>query len=168
MPNKSTLEKAKRDLRVGKTPSTAAGEFVREEIEHVRRGKHGARSPQQAIAIGLSKARRAGVPLKPPPSGRTSARTRRSAQRAYDVGQGRRPPRAPSARRARAVEHVLAREPRRTASRPALAQQARRAAARRSAAERKRAANKAVATKGPRARSLAAKRAAKTRSRQRG
>ncbi len=168
MPSKSTLEKAKRDLRAGKAPSTAAGEFVREEVEHIRQGKHGARSPQQAIAIGLSKARRAGVPLKPPPPGRTSARTRRSAERAYEVGQGRRAPRAPSRRRARAVERALEREPRRAASRPALAQQARRAAARRPASERKRAANKAVATKGPRARSLAAKRAARTRRRQRG
>ena len=107
MPSKSTLEKAKRDLRAGKAPSTAAGEFVREEVEHIRQGKHGARSPQQAIAIGLSKARRAGVPLKPPPPGRTSARTRRSAERAYEVGQGRRAPRAPSRRRARAAERAL-------------------------------------------------------------
>jgi len=165
MPSKSTLEKAKRDLRAGKTPSTAAGEFVREEVEHIRKGKHGARSPQQAIAIGLSKARRAGVPLKPPPPGRTSARTRRSAERAYAVGQGRRTPRAPSARRARAIEGALAREPRSTASHRALAQQARRAAARRTAAERSRAASKAAATKGPRARSRAAKRAATTRRR---
>jgi len=167
MPSKSTLQRAKRDLRAGKQPSTAAGEFVREEIEHIRAGKHGARSPQQAIAIGLSKARRAGVPLKPPAPGRTSARTRRSAERAYEVGQGRRAPRAPSRRRTRAVERALEREPRRAASRPALAQQARSAAARRSATERKRAANKAVATKGPRTRSRAAKRAARTRRRQR-
>src|SRR5687768_8155015 len=97
MPEKTTVEKAKADLRAGKSPSTAAGEFVREEIEHIREGKHGARSPEQAIAIGLSKARRAGVPLKPPARGRTSARTRRSAARAYDVGQRRRTPRAPSA-----------------------------------------------------------------------
>lgn len=72
MPNQSTVAKAKEDLREGKSPTTAAGEFVREEIEHVRQGKHGARSPQQAIAIGLSKARRAGVPLKPPPRGRVA------------------------------------------------------------------------------------------------
>jgi hypothetical protein len=69
MPDRSTTERAKRDLREGKSPSTAAGEFVHEEIEHVREGKHGARSPQQAIAIGLSKARRAGVPLPPPKRG---------------------------------------------------------------------------------------------------
>src|ERR1700676_1717760 len=87
MPEKATLEKAKEDLREGKSPTTAAGEFVREEIEHVREGKHGARSPQQAIAIGLSKARRAGIPLKPPAKGKTSARTRQSAERDYEKGQ---------------------------------------------------------------------------------
>ena len=91
MPEKKTLERARRDKRQGKAPSTQAGEFVREEIEHVREGKHGARSTKQAIAIGLSKARRAGVRLKPPARGRTSRRTRRSAQRAYAAGRsGRR------------------------------------------------------------------------------
>jgi hypothetical protein len=99
MPDKITAEKAKRDLAAGKSPSTAAGEFVREEIEHIREGKHGARSTKQAIAIGLSEARRAGVPLKPPAPGRTQPRTRRAAERAYEVGQGRRAPRAPSAQR---------------------------------------------------------------------
>ncbi|HZA51119.1 MAG TPA: DUF6496 domain-containing protein, partial [Myxococcaceae bacterium] len=78
MPEKETVQRAKRDLQEGKSPSTAAGEFVREEIHHVREGKHGARSPKQAVAIGLSKARRAGVPLSPPKRGRTSARTRKS------------------------------------------------------------------------------------------
>src|SRR5580692_7773672 len=73
MPDNETTEKAKEDLREGKSPSTAAGEFVHEEIDHVREGKHGARSPQQAIAIGLSKARRAGIPVKPPVPGKTSA-----------------------------------------------------------------------------------------------
>lgn len=66
MPWKTALDRAKKDLRAGKAPTTAAGEFVREELEHVRRGKHGARSSRQAVAIGLSKARRAGVPLPPP------------------------------------------------------------------------------------------------------
>src|SRR5215469_452865 len=80
MPEKETVEAAKRDLEEGKSPSTAAGEFVREEIEHVREGKHGARSAKQAIAIGLSKARRAGVKLPPPKASRTSAQTRRKAQ----------------------------------------------------------------------------------------
>jgi hypothetical protein len=69
MPDKETLERAKKDKREGKSPSTQAGEFVREEIEHVREGKHGARSTKQAIAIGLSKARRAGVDLPPPKAG---------------------------------------------------------------------------------------------------
>jgi hypothetical protein len=89
MPTQNTSQKAKRDLAQGKQPSTAAGEFVREEMEHIRRGKQGARSPQQAIAIGLSKARRAGVPLKPPGPGRAKARTRRSAAQAYATGQER-------------------------------------------------------------------------------
>jgi hypothetical protein len=87
MPNKSTVEAAKKDLREGKSASTAAGEFVHEEIEHVREGKHGARSPQQAIAIGLSKARRAGVPLKPPAPGKTSAATRKRSEHDYEKGQ---------------------------------------------------------------------------------
>ena len=82
MPEKRIVEKAKEDLREGKSPTTAAGEFVHEEMDHVREGKHGARSTKQAIAIGLSKARRAGVPLKPPRKGRTSRRTRQSAKRA--------------------------------------------------------------------------------------
>jgi len=80
MPEKETVERAKKDLREGKKPTTAAGEFVREEMEHIREGKHGARSTKQAIAIGLSKARRAGVPLKPPTKGQTKARTRSSAK----------------------------------------------------------------------------------------
>ncbi|HVU50390.1 MAG TPA: transcription elongation factor, partial [Polyangia bacterium] len=118
MPTKQTIEKARRDLRQGKKPSTAAGEFVREEIEHVRQGQHGARSPQQAIAIGLSKARRAGVPLEPPGPGRASSRTRRSAERDYETGQGARQPRARSARRSRATSRALEREAKGAASRP--------------------------------------------------
>src|SRR5207245_10241948 len=113
---KSTTRRAKSDLREGKSPTTAAGEFVREEMEHIREGKHGARSPKQAIAIGLSKARRAGVPLKPPGKGQASRRTRRSAARAYEVGQGKRKPRSPSARRSRATREALKREGRREAS----------------------------------------------------
>ncbi|HXL40163.1 MAG TPA: DUF6496 domain-containing protein, partial [Myxococcales bacterium] len=88
MPEKETVERAKQDLREGKKPTTAAGEFVREEMEHIREGKHGARSTKQAIAIGLSKARRAGVPLKPPAKGQAKASTRSSARSAYEVGQG--------------------------------------------------------------------------------
>jgi len=129
MPEKRIVEKAKEDLREGKSPSTAAGEFVREEMDHIREGKHGARSTKQAIAIGLSEARRAGIPLKPPAKGRTSRRTRRSAKRAYEVGQKKRKPRSPSRRRSKASSRALRREPRRAASRKALSAQARRVAA---------------------------------------
>src|ERR687895_2269416 len=87
MPERETLERARRDAREGKAPSTQAGEFVREEIHHIREGKHGARSTKQAIAIGLSKARRAGVKVPPPKKGTTSEKTRRSAERAYRKGQ---------------------------------------------------------------------------------
>jgi hypothetical protein len=131
MPEKATVRRAKAALREGKRPTTAAGEFVREEIEHVRRGQHGARSPQQAIAIGLSKARRAGVPLPPPGKGQAKERTRRSAKRAYEVGQKRRKPAAPSSRRSTATKRALKREPRSSTSRRALSAQAKRAAARR-------------------------------------
>ena len=79
MPEKATLQRARRDKREGKAPSTQAGEFIREEMHHIREGKHGARSAKQAIAIGLSKARRAGVSLAPPKPGTTSAKTRKSA-----------------------------------------------------------------------------------------
>jgi hypothetical protein len=129
MPAKTTVKRANQDLSQGKAPTTAAGEFVHEEIEHVRRGKHGARSPQQAIAIGLSKARRAGVPLPPPASGTTKESTRRGAERDYREGQvGTKPP---ARKRSRIREQVLKREPRSTASHKALSQQARQAAARR-------------------------------------
>ena len=132
MPEKRTIEKAREDLRHGKRPTTAAGEFVREEMEHVRRGKHGARSPRQAIAIGLSKARRAGVPLPPPRRGQVKAKTRKSAVQAYyEVGQGKRKPRAPSRRRSAAVRGALKREGKSAASRAALSRQAKSAAARR-------------------------------------
>src|SRR5438067_8766274 len=87
MPEQETIERARQDKREGKSPSTQAGEFVREEMEHIREGKHGARSTKQAIAIGLSKARRAGVKLPPPAKGKTSQKTRRSATRAYAAGQ---------------------------------------------------------------------------------
>ena len=130
MPEKTTLKRARRDKREGKAASTQAGEFVREEIEHVRRGKHGARSTKQAIAIGLSKARRAGVKLKPPRRGQTSARTRQRAQRDYRKGQSGRKRRV-SRKRSRAVSHALKREGRRAASSKALSRQARSARRRR-------------------------------------
>jgi len=163
MPEKATTKRAKGRMRAGQRPSTAAGEFVREEIHHVREGKHGARSTRQAVAIGLSKARRAGVPLKPPRAGQASRRTRRSAERAYEVGQGERKPRSPSRRRSRATSRALEREPRRAASHEALSKQARRASSRRSAADRSAAARKGAATKTPAKRRTAARTAARTR-----
>jgi hypothetical protein len=164
MPQKRTVEKALRAKRAGKAPTTQAGEFVREEIRKIRRGEHGARSPQQVIAIGLSKARRAGVALSPPGQGRATESTRRSAKYAYEVGQHKRKPqRRP--RVARAVSRVLKDEPRSSASRGAISRQARRAAARRTATQRSAAANKAVRTKGAAARSAAARKAARTKSR---
>jgi hypothetical protein len=143
MPEKKTLERAKDDLRRGKSASTAAGEFVREEIEHVREGKHGARSTKQAIAIGLSKARRAGVPLRPPARGRTSERTRRSAERELATARGARRPAKSSPKRRRAAKRALEREPKTTVSKAALSRQAnaagrQRARARARTASRKR------------------------------
>jgi hypothetical protein len=159
MPSKSTVKKAKRDLSEGKSATTASGEFVREEMEHIRKGKHGARSPKQAIAIGLSKARRAGVPLKPPAPGRTSQRTRRAATQAYETGQGRRKPRAPSARRKRASTRALQRGGQTAASRRSLTAQNRGTKSRRSRASRTNATKRAAGMKGmQRRRSGAAKR----------
>lgn len=146
MPEKKTIERARRAKRSGKSPSTQAGEFVREEIHHVRKGKHGARSAKQAIAIGLSKARRAGVKLEPPEKGTTSERTRRQAKR--DVAKGQKKSgRKPSPRRSRAVSRALDREGHGAASHKALARQARGAAKRRTRAERSAAAKKAARTR---------------------
>ena len=166
MPQKRTIEKARQDRREGKSPSTQAGEFVREQIDKVRRGQHGARNAKQAIAIGLSEARRAGVKLRPPKKGPASRRTRKSAQYAYDVGQGKRKPRR-RPRVSRAVSRVLKREPKGTVSRRALSRQTKTAAARRGGAARSGAARKAVRTKGAAARSAAARKAARTRARRR-
>lgn len=162
MPQKRTIEKARKDLRQGKAATTAAGEFVREEIDEIRQGKHGARSPQQAIAIGLSKARRAGVDLKPPKKGQAKETTRKSAEYAYAAGQGKRKTtRQPKV--SRAVTRVLKKEPRSTVSRGALSRQTERAATKRSAADRSAAARKAARTKGSAGRSAAARKAARTR-----
>ena len=125
MPEKATMQRAKEDLREGKSPSTAAGEFVREEIEHVREGKHGARSPQQAIAIGLSKARRAGVLLEPPARGKTSEETRHKAEQ--DFRKGRTEPntaREGSTARGRSRMKTMQREPKTTTSHRALSEHA--------------------------------------------
>ncbi len=126
MPEPKTLERARQDESEGKAPSTQAGEFVREEFHHIRVGKHGARSTKQAIAIGLSKARRAGVRLAPPKKGRASEAVRRHAESDYEKGargQGR-----PSARRSRAVVGALRREGHSAASPTAISRQARRGA----------------------------------------
>ncbi|HZQ25127.1 MAG TPA: DNA-binding protein [Terriglobales bacterium] len=147
MPEKQTVERAKEDLREGKAPSTAAGEFVREEIEHVREGKHGARSPQQAIAIGLSKARRAGIPLKPPARGKAKETTRKSAERDYRKGQSKAKTKRPRRKASRTREEVLEREPRNTASHKALSKQARSAARRRKPSARSQSARRASRTR---------------------
>jgi hypothetical protein len=164
MPRKETIEKAKADKRAGKSASTQAGEFVRDEIDRIRRGEHGARSAKQAIAIGLSEARRAGVDLPPPGKGKAKKKTRKSARYAYEAGQGERKT-TKRPRVARAVKKALKREPTSTASPSALSKQAKQAAARRTAASRSGAAKKAVRTKGATGRSAAAKKAAHTRSR---
>ena len=162
MPERKTIEKAEQDKKQGKAPSTQAGEFVKEEMDHIREGKHGARSAKQAIAIGLSKARRAGVDLPPPKEGKTSAETKRKAERDYEKGQSG--DGSVSRKRSRATESALKREPRRAASKTALSRQAHSAASKRSAASRTTAARKAATTKGASGRSAAARKAARTRA----
>ena len=145
MPEKETLERAREDAREGKSPSTQAGEFIREEMHHIREGKHGAASPQQAIAIGLSKARRAGVKL-PPPKGRASASTTEKAERDYRKGQSH-SRRKPSAKRSRATRSALKKKGGNAASHRALSRQAHNAARRRSSTSRHNAAMKASRTR---------------------
>jgi uncharacterized protein DUF6496 len=146
MPEKETLERAAEDKAEGKSPSTQAGEFVHEEIEHIREGKHGARSAKQAIAIGLSKARRAGVKLAVPKKGTASKRVRKQAARDLKKGQSASKT-TKSAKRSRAMSRALKREGHSAASTTALSRQAHRAAAKRSAASRSRSAKKAAATR---------------------
>lgn len=131
MPEKRTVQKAKQDLREGKSPSTAAGEFVKAEIDHVREGKHGVRSPKQAIAIGLSEARRAGIPLKPPARGKTSASARHKAEKDYEKGQKSPRTSESDSKQSRARSNALQKEPRSTVSHSALSQHARQAAKKR-------------------------------------
>ena len=144
MPEEETLERAREDEAEGKAPSTQAGEFVREEIEHVREGKHGARSAKQAIAIGLSKARRAGVKLPPPDPAKTSASTRRKAL--SDSKKSRRP-RKTSAKRSRATLSALKKEGRQAASSKALSRQAKSSAMKRTRKDRSAAGKKAAKTR---------------------
>ena len=163
MPDRNTMERAQEDLREGKSPSTAAGEFVHEEIEHVREGKHGARSPQQAIAIGLSKARRAGVPLPPPAEGKSKESTRHKAEQDYRKGRsGQEEERSP--RRSSSRERALKRELKSTASHRSLSRQSRAASRKRASQSRHEAADKAVRTKGETGLKRAAKKAARTRA----
>ncbi|HJW12893.1 MAG TPA: DUF6496 domain-containing protein [Albitalea sp.] len=145
MPKKMTLERARRDKREGKAPTTQAGEFVREEIDQIRSGKHGARSASQAIAIGLSKARRAGVRLPPPSREDASEKTRRSAMSALKAGA--QPGHKASPKRSRAVTTALRREGQAAASELALARHARTSAKERSPADRSAAARKAARTR---------------------
>jgi hypothetical protein len=150
MPEKKTVERARRAKKSGKAPSTQAGEFVREEIEHVREGKHGARSTKQAIAIGLSKARRAGVKMPAPEKGTTSRGTRKQAERDLERGErGRRggAKKKVAASRSRGAKKALAKEGHAAASRTSLSRQAKTAARKRSAADRSAAAKKAARTR---------------------
>lgn len=147
MPEKRTIERARKDKREGKSASTQAGEFVKEEMDHIRHGKHGARSPEQAIAIGLSKARRAGVKLQAPEKGSTSKATRERAKKDLKAGAKKSSAKKPSAKRSRATEKALKREPKSTASKKALASHARKAARKRTASERSASAKKAARTR---------------------
>lgn len=145
MPEQETIERAKRDKREGKSASTQAGEFVREEIHHIREGKHGAKSAKQAIAIGLSKARRAGVDLAPPEPAKTSAKTRRAAVR--DRAAGKKKPQATSPARSRATRKALEDEGHAAASPLALSRHAHAAARAHTRRERSAAARKAARTR---------------------
>jgi len=166
MPEQKTLERARKDKREGKAPTTQAGEFIREEMEHIRSGKHGARSTKQAIAIGLSKARKAGIDLPPPAKGTTSEKTRRSAARAYAQGQQGHAHKT-SPKRSQAITHALQREGREAASSKALARQAMQAARNRSASERSASARKGISKRTPDERRASARKAARTRARNR-
>lgn len=148
MPEKATIQRAKKDLAEGKSASTAAGEFVKQEMDHIREGKHGARNTKQAIAIGLSEARRAGIPLGKPNPKTSSAATRKKA--AQDTKRGKTDPataEAGSTRRGKAREAALKREPRKAASKKALSTQAKSAAKKRTASDRSASAKKAAATR---------------------
>jgi hypothetical protein len=163
MPEKETLRRAARDKRQGKSASTQAGEFVREEIHHVREGKHGARSSKQVVAIGLSKARRAGVDLPAPKRG--ARETRENARRARQAGQAARHKTSP--KRSRAMRRTLRGEGTSAASKRALSRQGRSGASHRSRADRSSAAKKAARTKGPARSKAAARMAARTRAKNR-
>jgi hypothetical protein len=161
MPTKETIEAAQRDKQEGKSTSTQAGEFVKAEMDRIRKGQTGARNTKQAIAIGLSEARRAGVALKPPTAGKTSGKTRKNAEREYEKGQRHEPV---DATRSRARTKVQKKEGTAAASPAALSKQAKTAAQQRTAGERSASARQAVRTKGPAERSASARKAANTRA----
>jgi hypothetical protein len=165
MPEKSTIARAKKAKRAGKSPSTQAGEFVRETIEDIRKGKHGARSTKQAIAIGLSKARRAGVKLPPPKPGKASKETIEHAKRDYEAGKD--PDHKTNPRRSKATTKALQREGQSAASRSELSKQAKSVARRRTAAERSESAREGAKTRLENQthaeRSASARKAARTR-----
>jgi len=171
MPQQKTIERARKAKREGKAPSTQAGEFVREEIEEIRHGKHGARSTKQAIAIGLNKARRAGVKVPPPKKGATSEKTRQSAEHAAKAGQSGHAHKT-NPRRSQAITHALKREGHEAASSEALSRQAKQQAHKRSAKERSEIARKAAQTRlahqTPEERSAIARKAARTRAARQG
>jgi hypothetical protein len=144
MPDKSTIEKAEKDKQAGKSASTQAGEFVHDEIDKIRSGEHGARSAKQAIAIGLSEARRAGVKLKQPEKGTVSEKTRTAAKRESEKGEKHEPV---SEKRSRASLRALKKEPTSTVSKSALSKQTKTAAKRRSATSRSASAKKAARTR---------------------
>jgi hypothetical protein len=164
MPEAETIKRAREAKRQGKAPSTQAGEFVREEFHHIRNGKHGAGSTKQAIAIGLSKARRAGVKLAPPPPGRSSTKVRRQAQRDYEKGQHH-SKRAASSLLSRMVFGILKGVGLESASPAAISRQIRVAAKRRVPTRRSAATRKAARTKSPARFSTAGKKATRTRRR---
>ena len=163
MPDKKTIEKARKDKAEGKSPSTQAGEFIKAEFDKIREGEHGARSPEQAIAIGLSEARRAGVDLPPPKEGKYSEETRDKAERDLEVGDE--PHHKTNPRRSAARVKALKKEGKHAASGAAISRHSKTAASKRTASERSASAKKAAETKGPKERSEAAKKAAKTRKR---
>jgi hypothetical protein len=167
MPEKETIRRAKQDKAEGKSPTTQAGEFIREQIDHIRQGKHGARSTKQAIAIGLSEARRAGVKLPPPKPGQASEKTRHSAERVYEQGQSGHSHKT-SAKRSRATTKALKREGREAASSESLSKQTKEQSRQRTAAQRseigKKAARTRMAHQSPAERGRIARKAAKTRA----
>ena len=162
MPRKETIEKARKDKREGKSASTQAGEFIHDEIDKIRKGEHGARSTKQAIAIGLSQARRAGVKLPPPKKGKYGEDVRKKAQQDLETGEH---PHKPNPRRSRARTKALKKEPKSVASHVALSRQAKSAARKRTKSERSASAKKAARSRTPAQRSASAKKAARTRAR---